>query len=341
MTMPAEEIWLENVQVRYKLHLVQSFNFKLRKPDDVWLLDEMIWTTGTVQHATSDIMTYAIKFLEQAARELKRECGLTLVQYRMTSYLHDHPDGSSPSALASILGISPAMATTVISQLKERNLVFVVQEDNGRTRLKASLTKAGVDLSRDADIALMLAHESYFSPLSPNLRAMVVVGSEITASATQYGNRIREGHFFDAFETLHELSFVEFLFTKLAREFGLQINEMRIVFALIEEQRNMRPSELSDKLLLAAPKTTYALNALSEKGIIESAADPTDRRAKLVMIAPEKIPWAQQLADAVEEFYKSGIRSGGQAEWSAYHEAAFIITSALRRKKSRGAQEKR
>lgn len=195
MTMPAEEIWLENVQVRYKLHLVQSFNFKLRKPDDVWLLDETIWTTGTVQHATSDIMTYAIKFLEQAARELKRECGLTLVQYRMTSYLHDHPDGSSPSALASILGISPAMATTVISQLKERNIVFVVQEDNGRTRLKASLTKAGVDLSRDADIALMLAHESYFSPLSPNLRAMVVVGSEITASATQYGNRIREGHF--------------------------------------------------------------------------------------------------------------------------------------------------
>lgn len=175
------------------------------------------------------------------------------------------------------------MATTVISQLKERNLVFVVQEDNGRTRLKASLTKAGVDLSRDADIALMLAHESYFSPLPPNLRAMVVVGSEITASATQYGNRIREGHFFDAFETLHAFSFVELLSTKLAREFGLQINEMRIVFALIEEQRNMRPSELSDKLLLAAPKTTYALNALSEKGIIESAADPTDRRAKLVI----------------------------------------------------------
>ena len=341
MTVPAEEIWHENVRVRYKLHLVQSFKFRSRKPDDVWLLDETIWTTETMQHATSDIMTYVIKFLEQAAAELKRECGLTLVQYRMTSYLHDHPDGSSPSALASILGISPAMATTVISQLKERKLVSVVQEDSNRTRLRASLTKAGINLSRDADIALMLAHESFFSPLTPNLRAMVVVGSEITASATQYGNRVREGHFFDAFETLHAFSLVELLLTKLSREFGVQVNEMRIVFALIEEQRNMRPSELSDKLLLTAPKTTYALNALSEKGIIESAADPTDRRAKLVGVAPEKMPWAQRLADAVEEFYKSGVRSGGQAEWSAYHEAAFVITSALRRKKGSGARQKR
>lgn len=286
-----------------------------------------------MQHATSDIMTYVIKFLEQAAGELKRECGLTLVQYRMTSYLHDHPDGSSPSALASILGISPAMASTLISQFKRRKIISVVQEDNEKTRLRASLTTSGIELSRDADIVLILAHEEFFSPLPPNLRAMVVVGSEITASATQYGNRIREGHFFDAFETLHAFSLVEFLLTRLSHEFGLQVNEMRIVFALVEEQRSMRPSELSDKLLLAAPKTTYALNALSKKGIIASAADPTDRRAKLVMIAPEKIPWAQQLADAVEEFYKSGIRSGGQAEWSAYHEAAFIITSALRRKR--------
>lgn len=236
-----------------------------------------------MQRATSDIMTYAIKFLEQAARELKRKCGLTLVQYRMTSYLHDHPDGSSPSALATILGVSPAMVSTVISQLNARKLVSVVQEDNGRTRLMASLTKAGVDLSRDADIALVLAHESFFSPLSPNLRAMVVVGSEITTSATPYGNRIREGHFFDAFETLHAFSFVELLLTRLSYEFGLQVNEMRIVFALVEEQRDMRPSELSNKLLLSAPKTTYALKALSKKGIIESAADPTDRRAKLVI----------------------------------------------------------
>lgn len=294
-----------------------------------------------MQRATSDIMTYAIKFLEQAARELKRECGLTLVQYRMTSYLHDHPDGSSPSALATILGVSPAMVSTIISQLKARKLVSVVQEDNGRARLRASLTKAGVDLSRDADIALVLAHESFFSPLSPNLRAMVVVGSEITTSATPYGNRIREGHFFDAFETLHAFSFVEFLLTRLSHEFGLQVNEMRIVFALVKEQRDMRPSELSDKLLLSAPKTTYALKALSEKGIIESAADPTDRRAKLVQVTPKKMLWAQRVIDAVEEFYKSGIRNSGQAEWSAYHEAAFVITSALRRKKNNGAHEKR
>ena len=116
---------------------------------------------------------------------------------------------------------------------------------------------------------------------------------------------------------------------------------MRIVFALVKEQRDMRPSELSDKLLLSAPKTTYALKALSEKGIIESAADPTDRRAKLVQITPKKMLWAQRVVDAVEEFYKSGIRNSGPAEWSAYHEAALVITSALRRKRNNGAQEKR
>lgn len=294
---------------------------------------EAIGALETMQHATSDIMTYVIKFLDQAAGELKRECGLTLVQYRMTSYLHDHPDGSSPSALASILGISPAMASTLISQFKRRKIISVVQEDNEKTRLRASLTTSGIELSRDADIVLILAHEAFFSPLPPNLRAMVVVGSEITASATQYGNRIREGHFFDAFETLHAFSLVEFLLTRLSHEFGLQVNEMRIVFALVEEQRSMRPSELSDKLLLTAPKTTYALNALSKKGVIASTADPTDRRAKLVRITTGKMPWAQRLADAVEEFYRSGVRSGGQAEWSAYHDAAFIITSALRRKR--------
>lgn len=294
-----------------------------------------------MQHATSDIMTYVIKFLEQAAGELKRECGLTFVQYRMTSYLHDHPDGGSPSTLASILGISPAMASTLISQFKRRRIISVVQEDNEKTRLRASLTTSGIELSRDADIVLILAHEAFFSPLPPNLRAMVIVGFGITASATQYGNRIREGHFFDAFETLHAFSLVEFFLTRLSHEFGLQVNEMRIVFALVEEQRSMRPSELSDKLLLAAPKTTYALNALSKKGVIASTADPTDRRAKLVQITTGKMPWAQQLADAVEEFYRSGVRSSGQAEWSAYHDAAFIITSALRRKRGGRTQRTR
>lgn len=277
-----------------------------------------------MQRATSDIMTYAIKFLEQAARELKRKCGLTLVQYRMTSYLHDHPDGSSPSALATILGVSPAMVSTVISQLKERNLVFVVQEDNGRTRLMASLTKAGVDLSRDADIALVLAHESFFSPLSPNLRAMVVVGSEITTSATPYGNRIREGHFFDAFETLHAFSFVELLLTRLSYEFGLQVNEMRIVFALVEEQRDMRPSELSNKLLLSAPKTTYALKALSKKGDHRECSRPHGqtreagaghsrndalgatacRRSRGVL----QIGYPQQRAGRIERLPRGGVR---------------------------------
>lgn len=155
------------------------------------------------EHVTSDIMTYVVKYCDWQRHALKSQPGITLTQYRVLAYLSDHADGARASALARDFELSPAAITLAVRPLIERELVKREATSNRSGQFSLKITRGGFNTARDADVVVATEHEVYFSPLPPSLKAIVVAGSMIANAIMSTGNRVREGHFFDAFETLH------------------------------------------------------------------------------------------------------------------------------------------
>lgn len=275
---------------------------------------------------TSDLMTYSINYDRRAAHALKGECGLSVTEYRMLAFLSDHAPGTGPSELARTLSTSPATVTVSANKLVGRGLVE--RRDGGRT-LRA--TKAGVDLALDADLVLAQAHEEYFSALSPQQKAVVDTGSIITNKNLDEGSRMRQGHFFSAFETLHAFLLVEESLTKSVHTEGLSLNGFRILFELSQRGGGARMGAIGDYLVISAPTMTYAVGKLESAGLVARKAQPGDRRAASIAITAKGEEVFGRALGKAEAVYTTDIRSSSAREQDSYKDAAAIVASSLRR----------
>lgn len=282
---------------------------------------------------TSDIITYVLAYIAQATRALRDECKLSLLEYRMLAYLDDHVDGIAPSMLANVLRVTPAAITAASGKLAEQGLV--TRGATGKAASHLSISKRGIDSSRDADLVIALAHEEYFAPLPPHLKAMIDIGSIVTNQSSPDGMRIREGHFFSAFETLHAFLIVERFFTISSHEFGLSLTQFRVLLETHRQGGTALPGTLSNVLLLAPPTVTYAIHKLEEDDLvyrIQSRADA--RRVALAMTDAGRNLFAKALASA-ESVLTTDIRSSTRRERDAYKDAAMIMVSSLRKRQAK------
>lgn len=277
---------------------------------------------------TSDLMTYSINYDRCAARALKGECGLSVTEYRMLAFLSDHVSGAGPSELARTLSTSPATITVSADKLAGRGLVE--RPDDARS---LRVTKAGIDLALDADLVLAQAHEEYFSALSPQQKAVVDTGSIITNKNLDEGSRMRQGHFFSAFETLHAFLLVEESLTKSVHIEGLSLNGFRILFELSQRGGNARMGAIGDYLVIAAPTMTYAVGKLESAGLVAREAQPGDRRSASIGITAKGREVFSRTLEKVEAVYTTDIRSSSAREQDSYKDAAAIVASSLRQRR--------
>ena len=266
---------------------------------------------------TSDLMTYGLNYDRSVARALRGECRLSITEYRMLAFLSDHISGTGPSALARTLSISPATITVSANKLVKRGMV----ERTGRNGRELRITKAGIDLALDADVVLAQTHEEYFSALTPQQKAVVDTGSIITNKNLDKGNRMRQGHFFSAFETLHAFLLVEDTLTKSAHAEGLSVNGFRILFELSQRGGLERIGAIGDHLVISAPTMTYAVGKLEGAGLVARSAQPGDRRSASVSITDAGRAVFARAMERVEAVYTTDIRASSASERDSYKDA--------------------
>lgn len=281
---------------------------------------------------TSDLMTYVLAYIDQASSALHDECGLGLLEYRMLAYLADHVDGVGPSSLARILTTSPASITIAANKLAGKGLVSRGGAETSSRHL--GITKAGIDASRDADIVLASAHEQYFSPLPPHLKATVDIGSIVTNQTTPENVRIRDGHFFSAFETLHAFLTVERLLTVSTHKFGLSLTQFRVLFEIDRQGGTSQPGTLSHALLLAPASIAHALRGLESAGRVVRTRPATDKRMADISLTETGRELYARALQGVEMVFTTDIRESTRRERDVYKDAAMIMVSSLQ--KSRG-----
>jgi DNA-binding MarR family transcriptional regulator len=246
----------------------------------------------------------------------------------MLAYLSDHAEGQFPSELARILRTSPATISVSARKLDENRLVSTARW-KGRARL--AITKAGFDIARDADLVLAQTHEEYFSALTPQQKAVVDTGSMITNKDSSEGNRMRDGHFFSAFETLQAfLVFEEFL-TNATRSCGLSLNEFRVLFEIDQNGGAASLGKIGESLILPPSTTCYVVDGLEGSGFVGRKRSRSDKRSNVAELTDAGRRVFSSAITRVEAVFTTDLRSSGATERNTYKDAAAIVVSSLRK----------
>ncbi len=100
-------------------------------------------------------------------KAVEAELGLSLVQYHLLFHLRDMP-GSSPQALAKVVGMHASTLTQSLKRLNKRDLLFVGEDPRDCRKKMISLTLLGkLALDRfEAGIEKLLADETQITQLT-------------------------------------------------------------------------------------------------------------------------------------------------------------------------------
>jgi MarR family transcriptional regulator, transcriptional regulator for hemolysin len=80
-----------------------------------------------------------------------------------------------------------------------------------------------------------------------------------------------------------------------------------VLLARLERFEGLKQSELAEMLDLQPITVTRLLDRLSNNGLIERRADPTDRRAKRLFLTPAAKPLLEQLAELGEQLMTTAL----------------------------------
>jgi MarR family transcriptional regulator, transcriptional regulator for hemolysin len=91
-----------------------------------------------------------------------------------------------------------------------------------------------------------------------------------------------------------------------AAQFGITRAQW-VVLARLDRFEGLKQSELAEMLDLQPISLTRLLDRLSDSGLIERRADPTDRRAKRLFLTPAARPLLERLSDLGEELMTTAL----------------------------------
>jgi MarR family transcriptional regulator for hemolysin len=89
-----------------------------------------------------------------------------------------------------------------------------------------------------------------------------------------------------------------------ARQFGISRAQWAVLVR-IDRHEGLKQTELADMLDLQPITLTRLLDRLSDNGLIERRADPTDRRANRLYLKPAAKPLLERLADLGDDMMET------------------------------------
>ena len=266
----------------------------------------------------TNFITYVLSFNDNAARMLHERCDLSMLDYRVLCCLSDCPEGLQPSRLACILETSPASITLSTEKLERRKLI--VRTPEGAQHPHLVLTPEGRVSSRTGDRALASAYQNYFSALSPGQRAMVGVGCAMMNRGSGEGNRIRNGRFFLAYETLHAFLCIERNLAVMAKRMGMSLSCLRVLLEAARATQPCCPHSLSQRLLLSPSNLSHALDCLESERLVQRVDAPKDKRKTLVVMTDKGGDAAKDCLALLQEALAGFARNASAQELKVYRD---------------------
>jgi DNA-binding MarR family transcriptional regulator len=98
----------------------------------------------------------------------------------------------------------------------------------------------------------------------------------------------------------------------------------------IERHGPLTPSELAERERVQRPTVTRVLARLEEAGLVDRAADPTDRRSSLVSISPDGRALLESVRARKDAYLARRIDSLEPADREALERAAAIFERMLK-----------
>lgn len=99
--------------------------------------------------------------------------------------------------------------------------------------------------------------------------------------------------------------------------------------ATVEERGPLTPSELADAERVKRPSATRMVARLTDQGLVDRAADPTDRRSSLVSITPAGRSLLSRLRGRKNAYLARRLRELEPDEIAALERAADVLEQLL------------
>jgi len=115
-----------------------------------------------------------------------------------------------------------------------------------------------------------------------------------------------------------------------AAQFGMTRAKWAVL-ARLERFEGLKQNELADMLDLQPITLTRLLDRLSDNGLIERRADPDDRRAKRLFLAPAARPLLERLGDLAEDLMGTALAGLGTPEVASLLANLSTVKENLRR----------
>ena len=269
---------------------------------------------------TTELMTFVYLLNHTVERSLRRECDMSVVQYRTLSCLKQQNE-LSEAKIASILATSASQLSQGLSVLAGKN--YIRSRTNQGPAKTIALTKTGKRALDNADLVLAEAVNAVFGPLGEELGGAIRSGSMLTNQ--RHGIvRVEEGSFFEEHACFEAFLEAERISKKATQDYGLTYTQFRILFEMLCAGP-MSQSYLAKRLQLSPSVISDACVKLHERGLIADTHAANDKRIRIFSLTESGRDLAEVSAIHVDRRCFEDIRPSSDAERTLYQRMADIV----------------
>lgn len=269
---------------------------------------------------SSELITFVHLLNRTVETSLRRECDLSVVQYRTLSCLKQAGE-LEEARVARALNVSASLLSQALKPLVAEKSVLS-RTYRGPTKL-IRLGDHGFRILSDADLVLIEACNEVFGPLGPELGGVIRAGSMLTNQ--RHGIvRIENGSFFEEHACFEAFLEAERVTRGATGDFGLTHTEFRILFELYCKGP-LSKSELSKSLLLAPSVISETCRKLMDRDFITDAQKGSDKRVRAIALTAQGRTLTEAAAEHVDHRNFEDLRPSSDGERSLYQQMADII----------------
>lgn len=269
---------------------------------------------------TSELMTFVHTLNRTIERMLRRECDLSVVQYRALSCMRQAGE-LEEAAMQRVMATSASQLSQGLGGLAACGFAQS-RRYRGPTKLWR-LTPAGNRAIENADAVLIEACDDVFGPLGPELGGAIRAGSMLTNQ--RHGVvRIEGGRFFEEHACFEAFLQAERFTKESTQAFGLSETEFRILFELLVGGP-VSKSALSKRLKLSPSIITDACKQLESRSLVKAIRNAADKRVHVMALTEQARALTEEVAEFVDARAFEDLRPTSVEERELYQRMADIL----------------
>lgn len=250
----------------YRTHVVEC-----TKPENSFAFDFMC-----------DYLTMMDVLAKSITHELSQACGITPLQYRIMLRLLDEENATAHD-LANDLGVGTSTVSTAISKLASRGIISRSEDITDMRTVFLHLSKTGNRMLECADEAVFANMQNYWGSLT---REQFDAASESSIWAAQHHSRLRfeDGHLRLDTALVDTVMVSRMLTSKALRDYGLTINDFRVMVALRVIGTSNTTANVAQFLFLNSSDITSSMKNLDARGLVSRNRSEANRRVRSVTL---------------------------------------------------------